>query len=90
MKANVKKVKIVIPNDAVLNRVNSTPKLKRLSRSILVVGENIENVKENMEKTFEADLDLDKLKQELKKRFADYSTTMKFMAADQYFTIVKY
>ena len=44
MKANIKKVKIVIPNETILKRVNSTPTLKRLSKLILVVGENIETV----------------------------------------------
>lgn len=44
MKANVKQVKIVITNEAILKRVNSTPTLKRLSKLNLVVGENTENV----------------------------------------------
>ena len=44
MKTNIKKVKIIIPNDIILKRVNSTPTLKRLSKCNLVVGENIENV----------------------------------------------
>ena len=44
MKANVKQVKIVIPNEAILKKVNSTPTLKRLSKLNLVVGENTENV----------------------------------------------
>jgi hypothetical protein len=44
MKTNIKQVKIVIPNETILRRVNSTPTLKRLSRLNLVVGENIENV----------------------------------------------
>lgn len=44
MKTNIKQVKIVIPNDIILKRVNSTPTLKRISRLNLVVGENIESV----------------------------------------------
>ena len=44
MKKNIKQVKIVIPNDIILKRVNSTPTLKRISRLNLVVGENIESV----------------------------------------------
>jgi len=43
-KSNLKTVKIIIPNDAVLKRVNSTPALKKLSRLDLVVGDNIEKV----------------------------------------------
>lgn len=44
MKANIKQVKIVIPNETILKRVNSTPTLKRLSKLNLIVGENAENV----------------------------------------------
>ena len=44
MKTNIKRVKIVMPSDPILKRVNSTPALKRLSRLNLVVGENFENV----------------------------------------------
>ena len=43
-KQNVKTVKITIPNEIVLKRINSTPTLNRLSRLILKVGENVENV----------------------------------------------
>ena len=43
-KRNVKTVKITIPNEMVLKRINSTPALNRLSRLILKVGENLENV----------------------------------------------
>ena len=43
-KQNVKTVKITIPNEIVLKRINSTPSLNRLSRLILKVGENVENV----------------------------------------------
>jgi hypothetical protein len=43
-KKNVKTVKITIPNEIVLKRINSTPSLNRLSRLILKVGENLENV----------------------------------------------
>ena len=42
------------------------------------VKENFNNVKENIEN----DLDMAKLKEELKKSFSDYNTTMKFMLAD--------
>ena len=41
---NVKTVKITIPNERVLKRINSTPALNRLSRLVLRVGENVENV----------------------------------------------
>ena len=41
---NVKKVKITIPNEAILKRIISTPTLNRLSKNKLQVGENIENV----------------------------------------------
>ena len=41
---NVKTVKITIPNEIVLKRINSTPALNRLSRLILKVGENTEKV----------------------------------------------
>lgn len=41
---NVKTVKITIPNEGVLRKINSTPSLNRLSRLTLKVGENIENV----------------------------------------------
>ena len=44
MKTNIKTVKIVIPNENILKRINSTPTLKRLSKLNLMVGENIENV----------------------------------------------
>ena len=43
-KQNVKTVKITIPNEIVLKRISSTPTLNRLSRLILKVGENVENV----------------------------------------------
>ena len=41
---NVKTVKITIPNEQLLRKINSTPSLNRLSRLALKVGENIENV----------------------------------------------
>lgn len=41
---NIKTVKITIPNESVLKKINSTPTLKRLSRLTLKVGENIERV----------------------------------------------
>lgn len=43
-KQNVKTVKITIPNEIVLKKINSTPALNKLSRLILKVGENIEQV----------------------------------------------
>lgn len=46
------------------------------------VKENFENVKENVETKFESELDMAKLKEELRKKFSDYQTTMKFMLAD--------
>lgn len=46
------------------------------------VKENFENVKENIETKFENDLDMAKLKEELRKKFSEYQTTMKFMLAD--------
>lgn len=44
-----------------------------------------DNLKENFENinvNFENDIDMIKLKQELKQKFHDYRTTMKFMLAD--------
>lgn len=41
---NVKVVKITIPSESILKRINSTPALNRLSRLDLQVGENIESV----------------------------------------------
>ena len=41
---NIKTVKITIPNEVVLRKINNTPTLSRLSRLSLKVGENIENV----------------------------------------------
>jgi len=46
------------------------------------VKENIENIKENVEKNFEFDMRMKKLKEELAKKFEDYQKTLKFMAAD--------
>lgn len=46
------------------------------------VKENIENVKENIETKFENDIEMEKLKQELRKKFDDYQKTMKYMLAD--------
>lgn len=43
-KQNIKTVKITIPNEIILKKIISTPALNRLSRLILKVGENIENV----------------------------------------------
>ena len=40
----VKTVKITVPNEQILKRLNSTPTFNRLSRLKLQVGENIENV----------------------------------------------
>lgn len=47
--------------------------------------DDINNVKENFENinnNFEYDLDLQKLKEELKKKFSEYNTTMRYLAAD--------
>jgi hypothetical protein len=47
--------------------------------------DDISNVKEsfeNINNNFEKDLDMAKLKEELKRKFADYQTTMKYMLAD--------
>jgi hypothetical protein len=41
---NIKTVKITVPNEHILNRLNSTPTFNRLSRLKLQVGKNIENV----------------------------------------------
>ena len=41
---NIKTVKITVPNEQILKRLNSTPTFSRLSRLRLNVGENIENV----------------------------------------------
>ena len=46
------------------------------------IEEKFESVKENIEEKFETDLDMGKLKEELKKKFEDYNITMKYMAAD--------
>ena len=46
------------------------------------VKENFENVKENIEEKFEQDLDMALLREELRKKFQDYQTTMKYMLAD--------
>ena len=40
----VKTVKIAVPNEQILKRLNSTQTFNRLSRLKLQVGENIENV----------------------------------------------
>ncbi len=45
---------------------------------IINVKENLENVNNN----FEYDIDMAKLKQELRQKFSDYQKTMKFMLAD--------
>ena len=52
-KQNVKTVKITIPNEIVLKRINSTPSLNRLSRLILKVGENVDVVIPAGKVTFE-------------------------------------
>lgn len=41
---NIKTVKITVPNEGILRRLNSTPTFSRLSRLRLNVGENIQNV----------------------------------------------
>jgi hypothetical protein len=44
MATNIKTVKITVPNEIILKKVNSTPVFQRLVRNKLKVGENIENV----------------------------------------------
>lgn len=47
--------------------------------------DDIDNVKENFENVnnnFEHDVDMAKLKEELRKKFQDYQMTMKYMLAD--------
>ena len=41
---NIKTVKITVPNEQILKKLNSTPTFNRLSRVKLQVGENTENV----------------------------------------------
>jgi len=41
---NIKTVRITVPNEQILKKLNSTPTFNRLSRLQLQVGENIENV----------------------------------------------
>lgn len=41
---NIKAIKITVPNEQILKRLNSTPTFNRLSRLKLQVGENFENV----------------------------------------------
>jgi hypothetical protein len=43
-KRNIKTVKITVPSEGILKRLNSTPTFSRLSRLTLKVGENLENV----------------------------------------------
>lgn len=47
--------------------------------------DDIDNVKdkfENINNNFEKDLDMEKLREELRIKFREYNTTMRFMAAD--------
>ena len=44
--------------------------------------DNLKEKLENINNNFEADVDMARLKQELRKKFEDYQTTMKFMLAD--------
>ena len=44
MKANVKRVKITIPNIIVLKRLTTTPLFQRLTKLKLKLGENFEDV----------------------------------------------
>ena len=41
---NIKTVKITVPSEEILKKLNSTPTFSRLSRLTLKVGENVENV----------------------------------------------
>lgn len=43
-KKNIITVRIIVPNEIVLNRINSTPALSKLSRVQLKVGSNLEYV----------------------------------------------
>jgi transcription-repair coupling factor (superfamily II helicase) len=43
---------------------------------------NVKEFFENINNNFEKDLELEKLKSELKKKFNEYQTTMKYMLAD--------
>lgn len=43
---------------------------------------NLKESFENINTNFESDIDMAKLKDELKRKFQDYQTTMKFMLAD--------
>lgn len=44
--------------------------------------DNLKEKFENINSNFEKDIDMEKLKQELKKRFDDYQKTMAFMLGD--------
>ena len=44
MKTNIKTIKISIPSEMIVKRINTTPSLKNLTRSNLKVGDNTENV----------------------------------------------
>jgi hypothetical protein len=44
MKRNIKIIKIIIPNEVILNKIDNTPALRQLSRLRLQVGDNIERV----------------------------------------------
>ena len=46
------------------------------------VDNNLIEKLDNINPNFEKDIDMDKLKQELRKKFSDYEMTMKFMLAD--------
>ena len=46
------------------------------------VDDNLKENVENINTNFEKDIDMDKLKRELSKRFDEYQTTMKFMLGD--------
>lgn len=48
----------------------------------LNVKENVENVKENVNESFEYDLDMARLKEELRNKFEEYRITMKYMLGD--------
>lgn len=46
------------------------------------VKEIFENIKENIEETFEYDLKMEQLRKEVLKKFDEYKNTMNYMAAD--------
>lgn len=48
----------------------------------MIDNDNVKEKFENINSDFEKDIDMEKLKQELRKKVEDYQKTMKFMLAD--------